>query len=388
MKPTLFALLTLALGSAIGWIATSTEFADDTLPVDRVDSASAGSAANNASTTQAPRIVVVGGPRYDFGKINRYATDSHEFEVINEGTAPLTIAIGKTTCKCTSFSFAKGTLAPGEKTTVRLEWTVKTGDEMFEQSAELITNDPNNNPLPLTIHGQVVDTVRPDRSQFVLGDLSANEPQTFRMRFYAFLDKEFKVEKHEWVNPAGADRLSVEIVPLTPEQLTQESGAVAGVEIVLTVAPGLPLGPLHQMLRLTTNLPGHEPMEMAVTGTVVSDISLVGSGVLSDKLIVNLGTLTQGKEHQKTIFVLVKGPHREATAVKIESLDPQQFFHAALGEPLRDNPKIVRHPLTITIPADAVPVARNGDEAYARIKLGLTHPQVSEMTVRVRYTVK
>ncbi len=388
MKPALLALVTFALGSAIGWIATRTEFSSPSPPIAHQQELVAEPTDQATGPADGPRIVVVGGPRYNFGKINRYANDSHEFEIINEGTAPLTLAIGKTTCKCTSFSFAKGELAPGEKTTVKLEWTVKTGDAMFEQSAELLTNDPQHNPLHLVIHGDVVDTVRPDRTQFSLGDFSANELQTFRMRFYAFLDKDFRIEKHEWVRPEGADHLKVEFVPLSPEQLAQEKGAVGGVEVVLSISPGLPLGPFNQTLKLTGNLRGHEPMDIGVTGNVVSDISLVGSGVHADRLVVSMGNLDQGKEHSKTVYVLVKGPHREETAVRIESTDPAQHFAATLGEPLRDNPKIIRYPLTITIPADAPPIARSGDEAFAKIKLAFTHPQVTEMTVRVRYTVK
>jgi hypothetical protein len=388
MKPALLALVTFALGSAIGWIATRTEFSGNPQPLSNLTRNAAQSTDQATGPTSGPRIVVAGGPRYNFGKINRYAADSHEFEIINEGTAPLTLAIGKTTCKCTSFSFAKGELAPGERTTVRLEWTVKTGDPMFEQSAELLTNDPQHNPLQLTIHGDVVDTVRPDRSQFSLGDFSANESQTFRMRFYAFLDQDFRIEKHEWALQDTADRLKVEFVPLTSEQLAQEKGAVAGVEIVLSISPGLPLGPFQQTLKLTSNLTGHEPMEMVVVGNVVSDISLIGSGVYADKLVVSMGNLDQGKVHSKTVYVLVKGPHRDETGVRIDSTDPTQHFAATLGEPLRDNPKIIRYPLTITIPADAPPIARSGDEAYAKIKLAFTHPQVTEMTVRVRYTVK
>jgi hypothetical protein len=208
------------------------------------------------------------------------------------------------------------------------------------------------------------------------------------MRFHAYIDKDFAIEKQEWVKPDGVDHLNVQFVPLTAEQVAEESGAVSGVEVVLTVSPGLPLGQFTQTLKLTSNLLQHEPIEMGVMGTAVSDISLAGSGVSADKLVVSMGTLDQGTEHQKTVYLLVKGPHRDTTSINIVSLEPTQLFQATLGEPLRDNPRIVRYPLTIVIPADAVPVARTADEAYAKIKLALTHPQVSEMTIRVRYTVK
>jgi hypothetical protein len=170
--------------------------------------------------------------------------------------------------------------------------------------------------------------------------------------------------------------------------VAEENGAVSGFELELTVLPGLPLGPLAQTLKVMTNLKDHNALEIPLYGTVVSDVSLVGGGVNSDKLLVNMGTLDQGQPHHKTVFVLVKGPYREETKVQIAGTQPEEQFAAELGEPIRDNPKLVRYPLTITIPESAVPVVRNGDEAYARIKFDITHPQVKEMTVRVRYVVK
>jgi hypothetical protein len=63
-------------------------------------------------------------------------------------------------------------------------------------------------------------------------------------------------------------------------------------------------------------------------------------------------------------------------------------FSAKMGEPNRDNPKIVLYPLTIEIPANATPVSRAADGAYALIHLTTTHPDVKEMTVKVRYIIK
>lgn len=386
MKPTLFALATFALGSAIGWIATRTEFAAENLPLNEVR-ATAGNGSGEPAKV-GPKAIVVNGARYDFGTIDRFASDSHEFEILNGGDEPLSLVIGKSTCKCTKFATEKDALAPGEKTKVKLEWTVKTGDPMFEQSAELITNDPANNPLQLTIHGAVVDTVRADRSQLSLGDVSANEPQTFRMRIHTYRDHELAIEKYQWLNPDGTDHFEVSFVPLTAEQIAEEKGAYSGVEVVLVVLPGLPLGQLSQTLRLTTTLPDREPVEIPVAGTIVSDVTLVGGNVSADRLLVNMGTLEHGAEHKKTVYLVVKGPFRDETGLRIESVDPAQEFEAAIGEPIGDNPKVVRYPLTLVIPASALPVARNSDETSAQVKLAITHPQVKEMTIRVRYVLK
>jgi hypothetical protein len=385
MKPALFALVTFALGSALGWIMTRVEFASDRLAV---GGAAAAGGSGYPAAKSGPKATVVNGVRYNFGTIDRFASDSHEFEVRNDGDQPLVLTLGTTTCKCTSFAFEKGQLEPGQATKVKLEWTVKTGDPMFEQSAELITNDPQNSPISLTIHGNVVDTVRTDRPQLSLGEVSSNEPHTARMRIHAYRSSELSVVKSEWSKQEQAEHFEVSFSPLAADELAKEPGALAGVELALTVKPGLPLGPLMQMLRVTTNLKDRDPLEIPIFGTIVSDVTLVGSGVNTEKLLVNFGNLEQGKMHTKTVFLVVKGPYRDQTELRIENVQPQDELQATLGEPLRDNPKIVRYPLVLEISESALPVVRNSEETLAQVKLGITHPQVKEMTVRVRYTLK
>src|SRR4030095_11179359 len=144
----------LVLGIAIGWVSTRSEFARDVLPLTRAEATHP-----EADVASGPRAVVIDGERHDFGTMDRFAKGSHTFRVRNEGPAPLELALGHTTCKCTVGNLTTSRLAPGEGTDVKLDWQVKTGDEMFEQSAELITNDPHHNPIRLVIYGKARDTL-------------------------------------------------------------------------------------------------------------------------------------------------------------------------------------------------------------------------------------
>jgi hypothetical protein len=382
MKPALFALVSLVLGIALGWVGTRTEFARDVLPVTSV---SAGDAAD--STRKGPRAVVANGERFEFGTMDRFAKSSHEFQIANEGDAPLEITLGPTTCKCTLSNLTKDKLAPGETTAVKLEWTVKTGEPEFEQSASITTNDPHHNPIHLSIHGHVIDSLRPEESQFTLNDLSANEATTVRLRVFAFKASELKVIDHHWIKPDHADHLQVSFEPLTRAELDSQK-AVSGLAVVLKVQPGLPLGPISQVLKITFDLPDRDPLEIPLFGTVVSDVSLAGPGVTPSRLLVNLGTIQAGTTAKRTAYIMVKGPYRSETTLKLASVNPDHDFQATLGEPLRDNPKLDRYPLTIDIPATATPVARTGDENFAQIKFQVTHPQVKELLVKVRYIIK
>jgi len=383
MKPALFALLSLVLGVALGWVGTRAEFSRDVLPL-APDSA----ASSDDLARKGPRAVVINGERHEFGSMDRYAKGTHDFQIKNDGDAPLEITLGHTTCKCTMSKLSKSKLEPGESTVVKLEWTVKTLDPEFEQSAEVATNDPHHNPVRLSIHGQVIDALRAEESQFTLNDLSANEETVVRLRVFASKLPDLQVVKHEWVKPENADRLPVSVEPLSKAEVAPQRIAASGVAVVLRVQPGLPLGPISQVLRLTFNIPDHEPLEIPLFGTVISDVSLAGPGATANRLLVNLGTVPFGSPFKRTVYITVKGPHREQTKLRITGVTPDGELQATLGEPLRENPKVDRYPLTIELSPSARPVARTSDENFARLKVEVTHPQVKELDLKVRYIIR
>jgi len=383
MKPTLFALVSLVLGVALGWVSTRAEFARDVLPL-VPDSPSA----KGDQPRKGPRAVVISGERHEFGSMDRYAKGSHDFLIKNEGDAPLELTLGHTTCKCTMSNLEKSKLEPGETTPVKLEWTVKTLDPEFEQSAEIVTNDPHHNPVRLSIHGLVIDALRAEEPQFTLNDLSANEATTVRLRVFAFKSHDLDVVKHEWVKPENADRLHVSVEPLPAAEVATKQSATSGVAVILHIEPGLPLGPLSQVLRLSFNVPDHDPLEIPLYGTVISDVSIAGPGVTASRLLANLGTVPSGSAFKRTVYITVKGPYREQTKLRIAGVSPDQELQATLGEPLRENPKVDRYPLTIELSPSTRPVARTADENFARIKVDVTHPQVKELDLKVRYIVR
>jgi hypothetical protein len=152
--------------------------------------------------------------------------------------------------------------------------------------------------------------------------------------------------------------------------------------------PGLPLGALDQTLQVTTNLQPESPLKIMLYGKVVGDIRLTGPGTVADRQLVVLPAIPRGEGLKRVVFLMVKGPHRETTQIKLVSTEPQDEFSATLGEAIRDNPRVDRYPLTIEIPAEARPVSHVSAGSYATIRLETTHPLAKELTVNVRYVVK
>ena len=385
MKSLLLSLVTLAAGVTIGTTIAYWEVGGDRLPIG--DSALQITDVSSAGNKRSPRIVVVNGERHNFGKMDRDAKGEHVFIIRNDGTAALTLVQGSTTCKCTLSQLNRDALQPGETAEVRLEWTAKTSERQFEQSAELITNDPVRPMVELRIEGQVIDLLRPEATQITLGNFTADEGTRANMKIFAYRGSQLQIDDYQWLVPATAEKFQVSFEPLSAEQIAAEPGAVSGVMMHLVAKPGLPMGALQQTIRLTTNFSEAAPLELQIVGNVVSDITLIGPQVDGEKLIVTIGPVQRSTGNKTKLYLVVKGPHRQDIKISVASVDPPVEFKATVGPPARDNPKIVRFPLTIEIPPGATPLTRMPIGNYAQIKLTTTHPDIKEMVINVRYAV-
>jgi hypothetical protein len=240
--------------------------------------------------------------------------------------------------------------------------------------------------VTLYIRGHILDPVRIDRTDVHFHDLLQTDSATANVLIHALKDPELKVEKHEFSNPSLEKFFSASFVPMSPDEVSREPNAKGGLKMQIEVKPGLPYGDFRESYTITTNQ-SPDPLTVRLIGNIASDILLMGPGVLREKSAVNLGAITrsQGKKH--TIFLIVKGPHRDNTKVEIASYQPTHEFSAMLGEPIRDSEKTIRYPIMIDVPAGATPVTRM-EGTHATIKIATTHPDVKDVELKVRYIVK
>jgi uncharacterized protein DUF1573 len=387
MKATLLAVAALVVGCVIGFALTQREFAHEVLPIDVNPVVGDGSGRAAPAEKIGPKAVVDNSERYDFGTMDRNEHGTHAFVVRNDGDAPLTVTTGKTTCKCTVFATAQDKVLPGKTADVKLEWDVKTGDEEFEQSAELHTNDPRRETIHLSVHGHVIDTVRAERSDVHFHDLSVNETASDSVNIYAFRDAAFRIEKIDFGDANLAAYFNASHRPLSAEEVAQQPGAKAGEKLLIDIKPGLPVGPFIQTAIVTTNQSSPVAVNVQLIGEVVSDILLAGSKINKNTWSVFLGTVPRQEGVKHTVYLRIKGPHRDETQFRITQTEPATEFSATLGDSSHEIPKVVTYPLTIEIPPGARPVART-EEGYAKIHIATTHPDVKELILKVRYTVK
>ena len=342
-----------------------------------------------------PQAVVVGSADYDFGVGERNTPQHHEFEIRNDGDAPLKIEVAHTTCKCTVAELVKEQLAPGESTKVRLEWEAKGYLDEFTQSAELHTSDPAHPILRLTIHGRIIQTVRPEPEEIQLPSLSANEDATATVKLYGFTEEPLEILEHSFDNPDQREHYALDVVPLTAEDVAEVADAKQGYLLTLHVKSGLPVGPLTQTIRLKTNVPTASTIEIPVHLTISSDISFIratgGRGFNPEKNLLALGKLKSAKGAKAKLYIFVKGPYRDSTTIEIESVEPEEVLQVKLGEPVAlGNGALIRYPLEIEIPPGQAPLNRQGGEQgkLGKIVFRTTHPEAKEVRLFVQFAIE
>jgi hypothetical protein len=360
----------------------------------RSDSDSIADLANAADAPPAvlqgqevPRIEVV-EPHFDFGRMERGREKSHEFTIRNAGTAPLKLKVGQTSCKCTLGEVTGDAIAPGQTTTVRLEWSAKSDSGPFRQTATLHTNDPRRPEVELTIEGQIVDASGVQPPDLMFDKLAVGESKSAQVYVMAMLQDSLNVESAEVSVPEDRDKFDVRIEKVGRDELPNKL-AKDGVRITVTAKPGMPVGKFNQFLTLKTNLKEGEKLHIPIVGQVVGDITVHGSHWNQEENVLVMGQVQGSVGKKARVNVVVRGADAEHVKFEVGSIDPPEL-KVNIGEPKPFTPTLLHVPVEIEVPPGTRPMVRlntaQGDEA--RIVLKTTHPTIKELALGVRFAVE
>ncbi len=353
---------------------------------------SAGAAAAIGREKSGPLAVVVDGADFDFGVGQRQGAMSHAFIVRNDGDEPLKLEKGATTCKCTLSDLKTGDVPPGGTAEVRLDWKLVTLGEQFRQTAEIHTNDPRRPTVSLTVHGTVTDLVRLEPHDVVLSNVPANDGAEATVHLYGFNVQDLQVVSHEFTNQDTASYFSLDWKPTAADDLREKQGATTGLTGTLVVKPGLPLGPINQTIQLKTNVGEVDQLELEISGSVVSDVSIIGPSQFVEKHnVLMFGTVEHARGAKATLRILVKGPHRRDVKLTVQEVDPADVLSATLGEMQEINAGAVRmYPLEIEVRPGSRLINRMGSEQakFGSIVVESTHPTVKKIPIKVKFAVE
>ena len=327
--------------------------------------------------------VEVDETEYDFGSMDSQATGTHKFLFRNVGNAPLELKKGSTTCKCTLSDIGDAVVQPGESGAVTLEWNGKTAIGPYVQSANILTNDPQNPRIELRIRGEMTAKARVVPETLVFSTVSAGAMAEGDVRIFGYLDTPLEITGYEIDDPAN---IEVSFSPLSDDEVEGEKYAVSGQRVDVTIKPGLPPGPFQRRIRVKTSLEGVEELVVPVEGTITSEISIYGQGWSSARGVLRLGAL--GKEKTvRQLLVRVGGFHPEEVEFEVAEIEPE-FVNVRVGE--RTSPpgsRVAVTPIEIEIPEGSPPGNYLGPKKVGHIRVKTTHATVTELDIKLEFLI-
>lgn len=109
---------------------------------------------------QAP-VISFDKTHYDFGRITPERKVAAKYRVTNTGNAYLNITQVRPSCGCTATVLGKWSMAPGESTDLEAMFDPKGLKGGVRKSIEVVSNDPRNPSLSLTLEAEVVQEIMP-----------------------------------------------------------------------------------------------------------------------------------------------------------------------------------------------------------------------------------
>jgi hypothetical protein len=376
------AVVGVMVGAAVAYV----EVRSDPDAIDKLSDLAANSSAKGAK--DGPRIEVHEA-HYDFGSMQRGTSKSHEFEIKSVGTEPLKIRKGGTTCKCTSFEVPDELIPPGKSSTVKLEWSAKSDNGQFRQSATLITNDPTHYEVNLEVEGHILAISGVEPADFLFDKLAVGETKSAVVYVMAMLQDDLTVKDPSFADPTVRDKFDVKVEPVDRAALPNKL-AKRGVKVTVSAKPGLPIGRIGSWLSLNTNLPGAEKLSIPILGQVVGDISVGGlNGWNPEESVLIIPTVKSSVGGRGTANLVVRGPDAAKVEFRVLSKDPD-VLNVKLGKPEKLKETLVRVPVEIEIPPNTPPMVHldtpQGDAA--KIVFSTTHPKIKEVSLSVRFAVE
>ncbi len=334
-----------------------------------------------------PRVKLIGEPIFEFGTIEQNTSGSHVFQLANEGKAPLKLVITGTTCKCTVGKLETNVVPPGETADIELTYKAEQPTPNYHHGATIRTNDPKRPTIALSVKGVVENRVFVLPPTLVLSRISANSLTEFQVAVYSVRYPDFEVTEAVFTEQESAKFFEVAITPLPAEWLEGQRSADGGRLLTIHTKPGLPNGPFHQNLQVSTN--SSQPIDIPISGSVIADVSIVGGQKFhSDAGLFDMGVIESKQGASERLLVLVKGKNRDKIKIGVASSSPS-MLKVELGEPTR-GAKVTRYPLILTIEPGSPSGSFLGSQSagFGSVVLETDDPRNKRVSIRVRFAVK
>lgn len=329
---------------------------------------------------------------YAFGTVGVGGKGTHEFVIRNSGDAPLELTRGATSCTCTVSDFDESEggggpkiVPPGGSTKLKVQWRGKGSGGPFRQQASVFTNDPRRPQIAFEVEGTVVPTFTAVPPTITLSKLATSQAERITVKVFTFGTDPPRVESLSVGDEQTAQFYSLASAPLDASEVAATKGATGGFAITADVRPGMPIGPVRQTIKVVFRMPDEVSAEIPVEGSVTGDLALAGTAWDSSQQALRLGTVSSRSGAVTSLFLTVKGPHREQVRPVVRQVVPESLVvFVGEGKPVGSG-AVIRIPLSITIPPGSPPANHlcSPQAPAGKIVLDTGHPDSPELTIPV-----
>jgi hypothetical protein len=323
-----------------------------------------------------PGSAVVDAPLlHKFGTMPQQSDGQKEWTITNKGEGEVLLSQGDSTCSCTIANLKDGktaTLAPGESTTVTLNWNTKGNNGEYRQHASiLIHNDPEHQKYEFAVEGVVRPPVVlfPADTTVNFATVSNDAPHPHEIGIASLDHPDMKITEVTSSNP---EVIRAAVQPMTAEECKRMQ-VEKGSKLVLSIKPGAPIGQFNEEVTLTTDHPKKPKIQLLASGRLSGPITLSPDRVRLLEVPAKQGM-------SQTIDVWVRG--QKTTKFTVDK-KPKAFDVAIVPMTDSGTSSASRYRLTVTVPP-GMPSGSIVDD----IILKTDHPQAGELKIHVDVLVR
>src|SRR6185437_14369026 len=136
-------------------------------------------------------------------------------------------------------------------------------------------------------------------SELVFSNLATEEGGEGSVHLFAYFSTGLQVVEQHFTHEETAKYFAAEFTPIPPQDL--DAGIKSGLELKVTVKPGLPLGAFKQRIRFKTNLEDEGEQEVAITGKISGPVTVIATGWNQEHGVLVLGQVNRSEGVKRNV---------------------------------------------------------------------------------------
>ena len=315
---------------------------------------------------------------HSFGEMDPYTFGKHSFRVTNEGTAPLVLKLGESSCNCTVSQVQKKPILPGDSAEVLIRWQTSKNNKYFSESSSIRTNDPTRSDVELRVRGHVRVHFGASPPRFEFSRIRPGENASLTSLLSSQVWPSFVIEDVRSSMPGIKWEVSE-----PPAIALDDIKAKSGKHLTVTVPNYLKQGSFTHWLRVKIRPDGEDEAteyELPLVGKVVRRLAVYGKnidqtgtirlGVISSHVGLTQRYLVKVRDKQSALLVRDIKTTPECLDVQLHTKD------ASIG----------LYEMEINIPEGTKPCDYIS-QSTGNIQIDFEHPRIDSLELKMVFAV-